>query len=575
MTDRSLFCSGNYAYLVVKPAFECRLVHCNGHQWGDAIEGRLASSRNIVQRQSEPRVGTCLLTSVLNANDIALNMSRSDCLCQVLCRDLNPVSARTFADLKQSLFLEPDDPSARLEVYASDCEDGTSGLKPHSSRDVKITSLKEGRDLKRYVDATKGPQVFFIRQRNSYSPLAITHDLFETLLAEKCVSSQFRDYVLYMGEREREVEIAPSRLRWRPTSLSATGQDAGAFECMYGLRFIDLNGRGTPEHATSRWSLRQSAIYCSFNPGKDEATWIFVTPSQLAQQRLDEYLYRRKKDCTPDPFDVHLLLLDTAIANWRPYIVDLAAETDQHAAQLLGASPDDQGPINMKDCGERQALMTLDDKLLDASLAIKSTSDNVKSLLGSYKSIRGTQSEQVTPAYRLVTALCFEQLQELDLLSTRVDALRSRLKGITNLVSSFLDLSSGFALQDLAKESAKENEIIRDLTKKGTQDAAAVKVLTILTLIYLPATVVSNFFSTSFVNSEMSPGRSAHLVVSHDWWIFIAVSFPLTLFTLYVWWVWMRIQAYGTYPWWWVCRGGGSQSRLDPAFRGKLNADKV
>ena len=36
-----------------------------------------------------------------------------------------------------------------------------------------------------------------------------------------------------------------------------------------------------------------------------------------------------------------------------------------------------------------------------------------------------------------------------------------------------------------------ENITIRTLTEKSTHDAAAVKVLTIITLIYLPATVVS------------------------------------------------------------------------------------
>ena len=43
----------------------------------------------------------------------------------------------------------------------------------------------------------------------------------------------------------------------------------------------------------------------------------------------------------------------------------------------------------------------------------------------------------------------------------------------------------------LAEEARKENLAMRRLTEKTTQDAAAVKVLTIITLIYLPATVVS------------------------------------------------------------------------------------
>src|SRR5271167_3789058 len=88
---------------------------------------------------------------------------------------------------------------------------------------------------------------------------------------------------------------------------------------------------------------------------------------------------------------------------------------------------------------------------------------------------------------------------ELHVLVLRLQALQTRLQGVANLVSSFLELNSGFALQQLARESRRENgemrqlsERMHDLTQKATQDDAAVKVPTILTLIYLPATVVSN-----------------------------------------------------------------------------------
>ena len=58
-------------------------------------------------------------------------------------------------------------------------------------------------------------------------------------------------------------------------------------------------------------------------------------------------------------------------------------------------------------------------------------------------------------------------------------------------LSSLLELGNGNTLKQLADQTRKENHSIRVLTEKGTQDAAAVKVLTIITLIYLPATVVS------------------------------------------------------------------------------------
>ena len=58
-------------------------------------------------------------------------------------------------------------------------------------------------------------------------------------------------------------------------------------------------------------------------------------------------------------------------------------------------------------------------------------------------------------------------------------------------VSSLLDLGNGHSLKTLAEESKAENATMRSLTLKGFQDGVAIKVLTIVTLVYLPATVVS------------------------------------------------------------------------------------
>ena len=127
-------------------------------------------------------------------------------------------------------------------------------------------------------------------------------------------------------------------------------------------------------------------------------------------------------------------------------------------------------------------------------------------------------------------------------------------------LSSLLELGNGNTLKQLADQTRKENHSIRVLTEKSTQDAAAVKVLTIITLIYLPATVVSvspaswnyhsngmlnhiqNFFSTQFVSQEHY-GDGVYVVLGANAWLFAAISVPLTLSTLAVWWVWVRFQA--------------------------------
>ena len=79
-------------------------------------------------------------------------------------------------------------------------------------------------------------------------------------------------------------------------------------------------------------------------------------------------------------------------------------------------------------------------------------------------------------------------------------------------LSNLLDLGNGYSLKQLAEEARKENLTMRKLTEKSTRDAAAVKVLTIITLIYLPATVVSvSIFCESPQSGCLRPSRISSL----------------------------------------------------------------
>lgn len=60
----------------------------------------------------------------------------------------------------------------------------------------------------------------------------------------------------------------------------------------------------------------------------------------------------------------------------------------------------------------------------------------------------------------------------------------------------------------------------------------------------LSLTHVQNFFSTQFVGQEQEAGGSNKVVVSSNAWLFAAVSVPLTIATLVVWWLWVKLQAY-------------------------------
>jgi Mg2+ and Co2+ transporter CorA len=422
---------------------------------------------------------------------------------------------------------------------------------PSTNPELPIVELKKPEDVERFGTAEDKLQTYFILQQHSRSRLSIAFNLFESLMSAKSVPAQFHDYILYMGEKTYEIEVLPPPMRYRIASLHSTAPSNSLHQGMYSLRFVEQTGRGDPAQPTTDWSLRQTAVYCDFDTQFSKMSWVLVTPSQPARRRLTEYLLACESNSQTSPFDIHLLLLDTAISTWRAYVVDLGFETEGYAARLLGASPDGQGPVTMGDYIERQSLMILDDKMLNAEKVIKSTEDTIQNLLEFYK--RSTLSARKQPSAEedMIHFIFNEQLHELENALLRLAILRSRLQTITDLVSSFLDLSSGFTLQNLAVEAGKETSELHELTKKTAQDAVVVKVLTILTLIYLPMTVVSNFLSTAFVSKVTPANGSSYLSISGDWWIFVASSVPLTLITLYTWYVWKEIQAKGNFPCWW------------------------
>ena len=101
-------------------------------------------------------------------------------------------------------------------------------------------------------------------------------------------------------------------------------------ECAYVLRYVELNHRGNED---APWSLRQTAFYHRFEKSSGTSSWVYVALSLRAQARLDAYLKATGNVAAFNPFELHLLLLDTAMANWRPYLVYLTAQTNNQVGE--------------------------------------------------------------------------------------------------------------------------------------------------------------------------------------------------------------------------------------------------
>lgn len=170
----------------------------------------------------------------------------------------------------------------------------------------------------------------YIRQRHSYSRLKITKEVFRTLLTEVEAFPKLTEYLINFRWRMRDAEIGPLPIRFRLTSDKSYGLSLRDHEiwsnipteCAYIVRYIEFTNRKGKEP----WSLRQFVIYHKYNPTPEQrcSTWFLMGATQRTDASLDGYVEHVGDLNNAHPFELHLIFLDTAIASWRPYLVDLA-----------------------------------------------------------------------------------------------------------------------------------------------------------------------------------------------------------------------------------------------------------
>lgn len=404
-------------------------------------------------------------------------------------------------------------------------------------------------------------RICFISQRHSYSRLNITRELFEALISEFHIFPRFKEFVLLFGAKCREYEIGPPRMRFRPLFVNTTEpvqRRYAGFECAYGFRYVELNNRDRRKP----WSVRQTAMYHKYQVKEGSSTWVIISASKAAKLGVERYIKDSQIPTALNPFDIHLILLDTALAKWRPYILYLTEQVKIQSDRVVVASVEEKDPLQVLDIQESQLLKDLEDQIIDVLLVLDSTADTISSVAEMYKQFCRNSlaiSQDVNDdEFDLISFSLQEKQRDTIQNRKKVETLQAKIQGTANLLSSLLDLGNGHSIKQLAEEARKENSAIRQLTEKSTRDAAAVKVLTIITLIYLPATAVLNFFSTEFVSQNQNTNE---VVLSSNAWLFIAISVPLTFGTMLIWWIWVRLQAR---------QQRTSKSRFRPPFHNAL-----
>lgn len=67
------------------------------------------------------------------------------------------------------------------------------------------------------------------------------------------------------------------------------------------------------------------------------------------------------------------------------------------------------------------------------------------------------------------------------------------------------------------------------IARASHQDSRALRYIQILSMLFLPASLVSSIFGMGFFSTSQDTHGEAIFTISHNWWLYLAISVPLTI----------------------------------------------
>ncbi|KKY28433.1 hypothetical protein UCRPC4_g00600 [Phaeomoniella chlamydospora] len=270
--------------------------------------------------------------------------------------------------------------------------------------------------------------------------------------------------------------------------------------------------------------------------------------------RTQDYFSQDVGNFATDALGLHALLIDTAMSNWRRYMIWLTQQVNEGTNKYLVMSYDFVGGKIGLD--EQQRLKELENFIIDIEIAMLSMLDTIDSFL-SIGHRQTTPAPDHDPIMLAVHHALKEKRREAQGIKDKANRLKEKAQGTSQLMYHFLCLDQSYDLKHLvegskteialtrilAKETRKEGSFMRFLAEKSTQDTAIMKVFTFVALIFLPLSAVASIFSTEFVQQiQAGPDddkQGFKISMAQNVWLLVAIVVPLTCATLFMSYIWI------------------------------------
>ncbi|KAF2466681.1 uncharacterized protein BDR25DRAFT_345292 [Lindgomyces ingoldianus] len=441
------------------------------------------------------------------------------------------------------------DPIINIPRYAKMLNDQT--LRPFNAQDTPIEFIEmlpgdmyfevaRIKDVKAYLTLDRPDpkcRFVFLFGRHDKSRLGYSKEQLQYVLTHHQVGPSFLDFIFPFGAPSPGLtEFAGFRqhdtvldLHDHREAIPRLGR-SGSF---ISHAFL-LHSPSVTNESVDKWSIRQAAIYHQFDVQTGQTLWIISQGDDNLLDRLRRMAVQADSPLADDFADpttsfrssliIHQLFFEWSIESWRDYIGQLERDLEQIRNHII-IDDSEMGPELRLDisernpygnrtrygsCGARYGMPILDNnqyvvplyefemKMREALRMLEQTGIVHDALVMHFQKIMEYEefpSRMKDMAYYEVLRFseCATNAHaELALRQRDAESLLSRIQSTASLLSSMLEYRSA--------HPHNSTDQMHELARRTEKDLVSIKIITLVTMGYLPGTILATYLSLKPVN---------------------------------------------------------------------------
>ncbi|KAG9601193.1 hypothetical protein KCU77_g2022, partial [Aureobasidium melanogenum] len=446
-----------------------------------------------------------------------------------------------FADVRSSLCLESEEKIAlSIRDLYSTLERGDEILACDIKTSLELQKHLEGsadpRDSTSKRQPGQYPKCRFIclYAAHSRARLRLTYDMLTRVLTFHQVMPGYLDFLHAFGAQDNPRAqffagfYQQTMLQNNAQIPKMIGYSWRQYQLCYNLRGVTCIKQF--DGTVTEWSVRQAAIHHQFDVVYGTAVWVLTKGRQDLLEKIDQFTthsagptFNTPQACFGTSLEVHRMFCHWAADDWRQYIDWLEDGLESNTSLALYGSQESKHSRETYVPRDLQEIQLWKEKTSQAATLLNSNADVMAALRAYY--VKLLENED----FPLRTE-CQKNIQNFatDIESNIIWA-RMQISRL-NLLAEIIDGRKDLVAQHFQNQVAERTEQLNHNLEK---EAIVMRIITIVTLVYLPATFVSTFFSTDIVHYQASGDSGSETSYSHlammRW---LQVTLPLTFVTI-------------------------------------------